>query len=191
MENATPSQQNAAKTYVCGNHGALKKWHPAKDKDIIFVETGEDIIAVMRLIDDHIKVIPWEEMNPAMRDEALSIISPASVEQPAAPKYPQLINNNGKPVHYAAAWKKWRTCHKGQYGWLPEVIMSVGFIIFVLCCILGFLSASPVLFFVFPIAGALIWFVACVCASLLRSIRAIETYAANTYEQMRSLNGKE
>lgn len=191
MENATPSQHNAAKTYISGNHGPLKKWHPAKDKDIIFVETGEDIVTVMRLIDDYIKVIPWAEMSPAMKEEALSIISPASVEYQAAPKHPNLTNSNGQPVRYTATWKKWRTCHMGRCGFLPDVIMSVGFILFLLCCILGFLSASPVLFFVFPIAGALIWFGACVCASFLHSIRAIETYAANIYVQTRSINSKE
>lgn len=191
MANVTPAQQNAVKTYLCGDFGNLKKWYAAKDPETVFVDTGDEIIAVKRIIDDHIKITTWAEMSPFMKDEVQRILSPTPSTPAQATKYPQIVSSNGQPVHYAPAWKKWKKIHQGRHGWLPEVMMSLGFIIFLLCCALGFISGPTVSFFIFPITGVLIWFLACVFASLLNSIRAIETYAANIYEQTRSLNGKE
>lgn len=78
MANATPFQQNAAKTYILDGSRPLEAWYAAKDPETIFVDTGKEIITVKRIIDDYIKMIPWAEMSPAMREEAQGIIKSAA-----------------------------------------------------------------------------------------------------------------
>lgn len=197
MTEPTPFQQNAAKTYICGDYGNLKKWHAAKDPYTIFIETGDDIFAVKYMIDDHIKVIPWVDMSPSMKDEAQAVTSPqpvlasTTIENQANAKAKNHHEENHPVYDPCPSWEEWERINRTKKGLLPGFLNGCGILAFLLGLWLSFKSENALLILAGPIVGAIVWFILGSISSMIRSLRTIETYTANIYEQTRALNGKE